>query len=47
MTTPEMMKAEPVEEQIGKLMGNIFCLLLLTFFLWAYGSTFAAQLGLF
>jgi hypothetical protein len=47
MTTPETTKDEPVEEQIGKLIGKIFCLLLLTFFLWAYGSTFAAQLGLF
>jgi len=47
MTTPEMKKDEPVEERIGKLIANIFCLFLLTFFLWGYGTTFAAQLGLF
>jgi hypothetical protein len=46
MTTPET-KEQPVEERIGNLIGKIFCLLLLTFFLWAYWTTFAAQLGLF
>jgi hypothetical protein len=46
MTTPEI-KDEPVEERIGNLIGNIFCLLLLTFFVWAYATTFAANLGLF
>jgi hypothetical protein len=46
MTNPER-RDQPVEERIGNLIGNIFCLLLLTFFLWAYGSFFAAQFGLF
>jgi hypothetical protein len=46
MTTPET-KDELVEDRIGNFIGKIFCLFLLTFFLWAYGSTFAAQLGLF
>jgi hypothetical protein len=45
MTTPK--KEQPVEERLGNLIGNIFCLLLLTSFLWAHGSTFAAQLGMF
>jgi hypothetical protein len=42
MTTPET-KEQPVEERIGNIIG----LLLLAFFLWAYWTTFAAQLGLF
>jgi hypothetical protein len=46
MTTPEK-RDQPAEERIGNMIGTIFCLLLLTFFLWAYGTTFAAQLGLF
>jgi hypothetical protein len=46
MITPET-KDEPVEERIGNLIVKIFCFLLLTFFVWAYASTIAAQLGLF
>ena len=46
MTTPEK-KDEPAEERIGKMIGNIFCLLLLSFFIWGYLTTIAAQVGLF
>jgi hypothetical protein len=46
MTTPNT-KDEPVEERIGKLIGTIFCLLLLTFFVWGYWTSMAANLGLF
>jgi len=46
MATPEI-KPEPVEERVGKLIGNVFSLLLLAFFVWGYWSTVAAQLGLF
>jgi len=46
MTTPEN-KDEPSEERIGKMIGSIFCLLLLLFFVWAYFTTIAAQVGLF
>jgi len=46
MTNPET-KDELAEERIGKMIGNIFCLLLLAFFGWAYFTTIAAQVGLF
>jgi hypothetical protein len=46
MTTPET-KDEPVEERIGKLIGTIFCLLLLAFLVWGYWTSMAANLGLF
>jgi hypothetical protein len=46
MATPET-KDEPVEERIGNRIGNMFCLALVAYFVWAYASTIAAQIGLF
>jgi len=46
MTNSET-KDEPAEERIGKMIRNIFCLPLLAFFVWAYFTTIAAQVGLF
>jgi hypothetical protein len=46
MTTRET-KGQPVEERIGNLIWNTFCLLLLAYFVWAYWTAIAANLGLF
>jgi len=37
---------EPPEERIGKMIGTIIFLALCAFFLWAYSTTFRAQLHL-
>jgi hypothetical protein len=46
MTTPEE-KEQPIEERIGNLIGKIFVVVLATFFVWAYWTAIAANLGLF
>jgi hypothetical protein len=46
MSIPEQ-QDQPIEERIGNAVGKIICLALLAFFLWGYGSTLAAKLGLF
>ena len=46
MTTPEN-KDQPTEERIGNLIGKGFALALVAFFLWAYWTAIAANLGLF
>jgi hypothetical protein len=46
MTTPEE-KEQPIEERIGNLIGKIFVVVLATFFVRAYWTAIAANLGLF
>ena len=38
---------QSAEERIGSMIGKIFVLALVAFFLWGYITTLAAQLGLF
>jgi len=38
---------QSAEERIGSMIGKIFVLGLIAFFLWGYATTLAAQLGLF
>ncbi|MFZ0148987.1 MAG: hypothetical protein WAM72_11715 [Xanthobacteraceae bacterium] len=44
MTTPEE-KEQPIEERIGNLIGKIFVVVLATFFVRAYWTAIAANLG--
>ena len=45
------MSTEPqeqsAEERIGSMIGKIFVLALIAFFLWGYSTTLVAKLGLF
>ena len=45
------MSTEPqeqsAEERIGSMIGKIFVLALIAFFLWGYATTLVAKLGLF
>jgi hypothetical protein len=38
---------QSVEERIGSMIGKIIVLALIAFFVWAYASTLAANLGIF
>lgn len=38
---------QSVEERIGSMIGKIIVLALIAFFVWGYGSSLAAKLGLF
>jgi hypothetical protein len=38
---------QSVEERIGSMIGKIIVLALIAFFVWGYGSTLVAKLGLF
>jgi hypothetical protein len=38
---------QSAEERIGTMVAKIMVLALIAFFVWAYASTLAAQLGLF
>jgi len=38
---------QSIEERIGSMIGKIMVLALIAFFVWGYGSTLAAKLGLF
>ena len=38
---------QPTEERIGNAIGKILVLALIAFFLWGYGTTLTARLGLF
>jgi len=43
----EQQQEQSAEERIGSMIGKIFVLALVAFFLWGYATTLAAQLGLF
>jgi len=38
---------QSAEERIGSMIGKIFVLALIAFFLWGYSTTLVAKLGLF
>jgi hypothetical protein len=38
---------QSAEERIGSMIGKIIVLALIAFFVWGYGSSLAAKLGLF
>ena len=38
---------QSAEERIGSMIGKIFVLALIAFFLWSYSTTLVAKLGLF
>jgi hypothetical protein len=46
MNIPEQQE-QSIEERIGSMIGKIMVLALIAFFVWGYGSTLAAKLGLF
>jgi hypothetical protein len=43
----EQQQEQSAEERISSMIGKIFVLTLVAFFLWGYATTLAAQLGLF